>query len=138
MSLRSLISATNIAFLLGGVYFTSLAGLHESTVYSVVPALLCFVAFGLGVQTQWFLSGPWRTATAVLVVMLTVVQEAANLSLATASDYYTLGSTLINGVVLIVFLGVLLSTLKNVVREEEQEEEESGGKTVHKQAAVQK
>lgn len=71
--------------------------------------------------------------------MLLVVQEAANLSVETASDYYTLVSTLVNGALLVVFLGVLLSTLKNVVTAESQEEEDEGSrKSALKQTASQK
>ncbi|MGI0078084.1 MAG: hypothetical protein ACRECH_00475 [Nitrososphaerales archaeon] len=121
MSFRTIVSSPNIVFLLGGVYFAALAGMRESTIYSVIPATLCFVAFGLGIQSEWFLSSPWRTATAVLVVVLLVVQEAANLSVETTSDYYTLSSTLINGIFLVVFLGVLLSTLKSSVSREKEE-----------------
>ncbi len=115
---------TNIVMLLGGIYFATLAGAHEATIYSIIPAILCFVAFGLGIQSKWLLSRPWRTATAAFVIILLVVQLAADFAVANASDYYAMASILINGALLILFLGVLLSTLKGSVTQERKERDE--------------
>lgn len=112
-------------FLLGGIYFALLAAFNETTIYATIPASLCFIAFGLGFKADWLFSSPWRVATAVLVIALTSVQEAANLSVESAGDIYTVSSTLINGIMLVLFLGVLLQTLKNVVGRGREEGEAS-------------
>lgn len=122
-------------FLLGGIYFALLAVLSETTIYTTIPAGLCFIAFGLGLKADWLFSSPWRVATAVLVIALTSVQEAANLSVESAGDIYIVSSTLINGIILVLFLGVLLQTLKNVVGRVREEGEDS---TVQKQVSSSK
>lgn len=122
MSYARLLTATNIAFIIGGVYFALLVALGETGFFSIVPVIMCFLSFALGVRDQWFFSEPWRLATAVFVLVLLVVQEGANAVVVTGVDLFTIGSIAVNGGVLLVFVGVALSCLRVITRGEEEGE----------------
>ena len=124
MSYARLLTATNISFIVGGVYFASLVALGETGVFSIVPMLLCVISFALGLRDQWFFSGPWRLATAVFVLVLLAAQEGANAVVVTGVDVFTIGSMAINGVFLLVFVGLALSCLRMMTRHEEEGERE--------------
>jgi hypothetical protein len=129
LSARELISPTNLLFILAGLYFVILAALAESSVYASIGALLCFVAAILSLQKKLFFAGPWRVASAVFVLVLTVSQ-LMTVSLSGIATSIVVASGLINGAFFILFLGVLLSVAKEVSKKpkEEEEEEKKGSK----------
>jgi hypothetical protein len=135
LELKNLVSVTNIALFIGGIYFAALAGLQEATIYTVIPAILCFVAFGLGIQPDWLLSNPWRTATSALVIVLLLFEVATDIAVVSSGDYYTLASFLLNGIFLVLFIGVLLALLKKNLGQQEakNEEEEFPARSIPKQ-----
>lgn len=114
-------------FLLAAVYFIAVAGLGQASVYSVVGAVLCFIAAGLlVVKKDNVITGFWRAATAVFCLVMFVAQVFANALSPAFTGVYLVGSTLINGAFLILFIGVLLSTTQKIVKKSEEviEEEE--------------
>ena len=123
LSARSIISASNILFLIAGLYFATLAGLGESSVYGLIATIVCFVSIPLGVKKSWFFSGPWRVGAAVFVLVLTVSQLISVAMTATMSAV-TIGSGLINGVLFVVFLGVMLATAKDITKSVANEDED--------------
>ena len=127
MSAKQIISASNVAFLLAGVYFAALAGLGESTVYAVIATVICFISIALSYRKSWFFSGPWRVASSVFVLVLTVSQLIST-SLAVAFSNVEIGSALINGAIFVVFLGVLLSTSREVAKTTTEREEKEAKK----------
>jgi hypothetical protein len=123
MSFRDVLTVTNIVFLIGGVYFVIVAVLGESTMYAIIPAVLCFIAIALSFQKSFYFTGPWRVATAVSVLILSVGQVVSSLSGGSTSDYYTIATVVLNGVLFILFCGVLLSSAREVTKLEGGEEE---------------
>ena len=123
MSAKNLLTGTNVMFLLATIYFIVVALLGEGSTYSVAGAILCSLAIIVSFW-QTIISGPWRVATASFSLVLFVVQLAADLA---SSDLYnatTLGSTLINGAFFLLFLGVLLSTARDILRRSTEEEDQ--------------
>jgi hypothetical protein len=124
MSFRDVASVTNIVFLAGGIYFAAVGATGEATIYSIVPAVLCFVAFGLSFRENLYFAGPWRVATAVSILVLLVGQEISSFSSTSAFDPYTIGTILLNGALFVLFFGVLLSSAREITKQERGEEEE--------------
>ena len=122
-SRKSLITATNVVYLLAGLFFIAVSALDEGSVYSVVAAVLCFVSIGLALKEQdWFFASPFRVATAVFVLALTITQLYADFSSPDPSALATAGSVVINGVLFIVFLGVTMVALHPILKLESEEE----------------
>lgn len=125
MSYRDVLTITNIVFLIGGVYFAIVGVLGEATIYSVIPAVLCFIAVALSFRESLYFTGPWRVATALSVLILLAGQEFSSLSGGSISDYYTIATIVVNGALFVVFCGVLLSSAREVTKLENGEEEET-------------
>lgn len=124
MSLRSIFSVTNLAFLAGGVYFAAIAASQEATIYTAIVAVLCFVSVLFSLRESFHFSGPWRVASSVAVLVLLAGQEIASFRSGGGTDAYSIGVVLLNGALLVVFLGVLLSSSREVTRQETKEEAE--------------
>lgn len=117
-----MLTGTNIMFLLAAVYFLVVGMLGEGSIYTIAGTILCLLAVAASVR-QTLISGPWRVATASFSLVLFVVQLGANM---TSKDPYgtaTIASTLISGAFFLLFLGVLLSTARAVLRKATEEEE---------------
>ena len=119
---KNLFDVTNIAYLVAAVYFLVVSALGEATSYSAAAALLCLVSLALALRKEWFFSVPWRVATAAFVLVLFLAQMVAASS--QTSSTTSLGSILINGVFLLIFLGVLLSAVHDSIKKESEEEKE--------------
>ncbi|MDA4131375.1 MAG: hypothetical protein OK457_11445 [Thaumarchaeota archaeon] len=128
---KTLLTIPNMMFLITGVYFALVAGLQEGPSLAVVGAILCFVAFGLAYKSEWFFSGPWRVATVVFSLVVLITQLASNF-LAPNSNTVLVASTLINGVLFLVLLGVLLSSAKDMIGRKSEEEKEEEPETKKK------
>lgn len=125
MSTRNVLTVTNIVLLIGGVYFLLLAALGQASIYSVIPAALCFISFVLAYRDDLFFSDPFRISTSVFVLILLIAEEYSAFS-AFAFNAVTVASIIVNGVLFFLFMGCTLSILRHLakVREEEMEEEE--------------
>jgi hypothetical protein len=124
MSRENAISITNIVFLLGGIYFVLVGLLGEATIYSIVPGALCFIAIALSLRDGIYFAGPWRVATCVSVLALLGGQEFSSLNGFSFSNYYTVGTVVLNGALFILFCGLLLSTGREITKKKQEEEEE--------------
>ena len=124
MSAKDFINGTNVMFLLAGIYFAAVAALGEGSEYTAVGAVLCFIAVGLVVKKDLLITGPWRAATAAFSLVIFAAQIFANVYSSSPSNVYLIGSTLINGVFLILFIGVVLTTSRDIMRKSEEEEPE--------------
>ncbi len=132
MSARNLVNATNIALLLAGVYFAAVAALGEGSLYSIAGTILCFIAVGLALKKDFVFTGPWRVATAAFSFVIFTGQVIANVSSPSFSNIYTVGSTLINGAFLFVFIGVILTTSRGIMKKSKDEESEEEEKPTKK------
>lgn len=124
MSYRNVLTVTNIVFLIGGVYFAIVAGLGEATIYSLFLSVLCFLSVVFAVRQGFYLTGPWRVASAVAVVALLAGQEVAIFESSFLTDAFAAGTIVLNGALLFLFIGVLLSSAREVTRQKPSEEEE--------------
>jgi hypothetical protein len=124
MSYKDAITITNLVFIIGGIYFVTVAGLGEATIYSLVPAVLCFIAVAISLREGLYFTGPWKVATSVSVLVLLAGQEFSTLSGPVVFNYYTIGTVILNGALFVLFLGVLLSSAREVTKVEHGEEEE--------------
>jgi hypothetical protein len=124
MSYRDVLTITNIVFIIGGVYFVIVSALGEATIYSIVPAILCFISVTLSLREGLYFTGPWRVATAVSVLALLAGQEFSSLNGVIVSNYYTIATVVLNGALFVLFCGVLLSTAREVTKLERREEEQ--------------
>ncbi len=124
LSSKPYFAITNIVFLIGGIYFAVLAIAGEATIYSLIPAVLCFISFGLSARLDLFFASPWRVATSVFILVLLIAQEIVAAS--AGFDVVTASSFLINGVLFIIFLGVALSVIREIAKTKSKEEEEEG------------
>jgi MFS superfamily sulfate permease-like transporter len=120
---RELVTVPNIIFIITGVYFALVAGLQQGPPYAAIGAVLCFVAVGLSYEKEWFFSAPWRVAAVVFCTAVLVTQLASNF-LAVNANGVIVASTIINGVLFLLLLGVLLATAKEMVSREAEEKEE--------------
>ena len=121
-AVKRLFNVTNIAYVVAAVYFLAVTALGEATSYSVAAALLCLVSVALALKKEWFFSVPWRVATSAFVLILFLAQVvAASNETSSAAGW---GSLLINGAFVLIFLGVLLSTVHDSVKKESEEEKE--------------
>jgi cbb3-type cytochrome oxidase subunit 3 len=109
-------------FLLAGIYFVAVAALGEGSRYSVIGAVICFVAVGLAIRKDLFVTGPWRAATAAFATVVFAAQIVANMYSSSFANAYVVGSTLLNGAFLILFLGVVLTTFHEIMRKSKDEE----------------
>jgi hypothetical protein len=123
MQIRTVFSITNIIFLIGGCYFVIVAGLGEANVYSVFLSILCFVSFLVSFREGLYFTGPWRVATATAVLILLAGQEVVSLGGQSSADSYTALIILLNGILFVIFFGVLLSTSREVTKQKTSEEE---------------
>ena len=123
MSARTILGASNVLFLIAGLYFAALAGLGESSVYGLVATIICFVSIPLSIKKSWFFSGPWRVAAAVFVLVLTASQLISD-SMTPRMSMVTIASGLINGVIFVLFLGVMLATTKDITKTVANKEED--------------
>jgi hypothetical protein len=123
MSLRELLTTTDLMFLIAGAYFVILAVLQEASIFTIVPALFCFVAFALGLRKGSIFTGPWRVATSVFALVLFVSQVYANAQNFDLADYISVISFLLNSILFILFLGVFLLCLRELSAKKEAEEE---------------
>ncbi len=123
MQIRSVFSITNIIFLIGGCYFVIAAALGEATVYSVFLSILCFIAFLVSFREGLYFAGPWRVATATAVLILLAGQEVVSFGSLNTADSFTALIIILNGILFVVFFGVLLSTSREVTKQKTSEEE---------------
>jgi hypothetical protein len=126
---RSIFSVANIVFLVGGVYFAALVALGQSSLYSIVPAILCFISFGLALRSDLFFSAPFRLGTTIFVLVLLVAQEFSAFSSSFINLFIT-ATILINGCLFFLYFGCALSVIREIakVKSEEGEEEEEVAK----------
>ncbi|MHB2036949.1 MAG: hypothetical protein ACYCPW_09455 [Nitrososphaerales archaeon] len=122
LSAKDFITGTNVMFLLAGIYFALVAGLGEGSVYSIIGAILCFVAVGLAFNKSMIITGPWRAATAAFSLVMFAAQVIANANSSSLSNLYAVSSILINGAFLILFLGVIFAVTRDIMRKSEAEE----------------
>ena len=124
LSAKNFITATNVMFLLAGIYFAAVAVLGEGSLYSLIGAILCFVAVGLEFKKDLLITGPWRAATASYAFVIFAAQLLANAYSNSFLNVYTVSSTLINSAFLVLFLGVVFSVFRDIMRKSEEEEPE--------------
>ena len=117
-AIRNLLTVTNIAYLVAAIYFIVVAVSGQATSYSISAAVLCIVSIPLALKKDWFFSVPIRVATAAFLVTLFATQVIAT------AGTSLVGSFLINGILLLVFLGVLLSVTRDSIKKETEEERE--------------
>ena len=110
-------------FSLAAVYFVAVASLGEGSVYSAIVGVLSLIAIAFSVRKDFIISGPWRVATAVFCLVMFVAQIEADANSPWFFNAYNISSTLINGIFLILFVGVVLSTLRQILRKPEAKEE---------------
>ncbi|MCL5068720.1 MAG: hypothetical protein M1368_10270 [Thaumarchaeota archaeon] len=110
MSARDLVTFTNLLFIVAGIYFVIVSALGEASTYSLVGTVLCLVAVTLSIRKGIYFVAPWRVATSSFVLSMSF------------SSYLIAASTLINGIFLILFLGVLLLTAKEMTKQKKEEE----------------
>ena len=110
-------------FLLAAVYFLAVAALGEGSTYAVSGTALCLLAVVANLR-KTVVSDPWRVATASFSLVLFVVQLGADFTSKAQSNPSNIASTLINGAFFLLFLGVLLSTTRVMLRKATDEEEE--------------
>ena len=123
MPVRELLTATDFMFLIGGAYFAVLAVLQEASIFTIVPAVFCFVAFAFGLKKGSMFAGPWRVASSVFALVLFISQVFANAQNFHLADYISIISFLVNGILFILFLGVFLLCLREISAGREAEEE---------------
>ena len=124
LSAKDFITGTNVMFLLAAIYFVAVAALGEGSEYSAVGAVLCFLAVGLVVKKDLLITGPWRAATAAFSLVIFAAQIFANVYSSSSANVYLVGSTLINGAFLVLFIGVVLTTSRDIMRKSKEEEPE--------------
>lgn len=122
MSARDLVTFTNLLFIVAGIYFVIVSALGEASTYSLVGTVLCLVAVTLSIRKGIYFVAPWRVATSSFVLSMFVSQIVANSYAGSFSSYLIAASTLINGIFLILFLGVLLLTAKEMTKQKKEEE----------------
>lgn len=135
MSYRSAFTVTNIVFLIGGVYFALVAVLNEATVYTAFLSVLCFVSFIVSLREGLYFAGPWRVASATAVLVLLAGQEVVSFGAASTADFFTAATIVLNGVLFVVFFGVLLSCAREVTKQKTSEEAEEEGKEAEASAS---
>ena len=116
---KDLLTITNIAYLVGAVYMIVVVVAGQASPYSFAGAVLCIISVPLALRKEWFFSVPLRVAAAAFMLTLFAAQimsASANSSLAS--------SFLVNGVFLLLFLGVFLSTVRDSLKKETKEEKE--------------
>jgi hypothetical protein len=118
------VTATNVMFLLAAMYFVAVAALGEGSLYSAIIGALSLIAIALSVRKDFVISGPWRVATAVFCLVMFAAQIEADAYSPSFFNAYDVSSTLINGIFLTLFVGVVLSALKQILRKPEAEDEE--------------
>jgi hypothetical protein len=124
LSAREFLSVTNIMFVIAGIYFIAVAALGEGSAYSAIGALLCLVAVVLMLWKDLIVTAPWRTASAAFSLVLFLGQLIANATSTSAATVYSIASTIVNGALFVLFLGVLLSTSREMMRKSTSEEED--------------
>jgi hypothetical protein len=124
LSARQFLSITNIMFVIAGIYFIVVAGLGEGSAYSAIGALFCFVAVVLMVWKDLMVTAPWRTAAAAFSLVLFLGQLVANATSTSTASAYSITSTVVNGALFVLFLGVLLSASRDMMRKSTSEEED--------------
>ncbi len=137
LSARKLLSATNIMFLVAGIYFLTVAGLGEGSVYSAIGTLLCFVAAGLAIRKDLIVAAPFRTATAAFSAVVFLGQIVADTTSTSGANVYTIGSAVINSTLFVLFVGVLLSASRDMMRAPSSEEDEKEEKKESKRLTYQ-
>ena len=115
--MKSLLTVTNLAYVIAAIYFIAVSALGEATAYSISAAILCLVSVPLSLKKDWFFSVPFRVATAAFAIILFMGQLVA-------SSTSVLSAFLINGVLLVIFLGVFLSAIRDSMKKESKEEKE--------------
>lgn len=122
---KGVFSLSNIIFLLAGLVFLAVAALNEGSIYSVLVAIACFIAVGLSFRESLFFASPWRVATAVAVLIITLWQVIADAYSPNVSDASNVGSIILNGALFILLLGVTLTSLHPLIKETNDEDEEA-------------
>ncbi len=120
---KELISIPNIVFLVTGLYFVIVAAIGEGSVYTVLGGILCFISAGLAVEKDWFLSAPWRLATAAFSIIILLAQLGTDFTVSNLTAAVVV-SVIINGALFLLLAGVFLWTAKDLTTREEKEEEE--------------
>jgi hypothetical protein len=118
------VTATNVMFLLAAMYFVAVAAFGEGSLYSAIIGALSLIAIAFSVRKDFVISGPWRVATAVFCLVMFAAQIEADAYSPSFFNAYDVSSTLINGIFLTLFVGVVLSALKQILRKPEAEDEE--------------
>ena len=75
---KQLLSIPNIVLIVTGVYFLIVAGINQGSPYTVIGAILCFIAVGLSFEKDLFFAAPWRLATAAFSMFVLLVQLASD------------------------------------------------------------
>lgn len=122
---KGVLSLSNILFLIAGLVFLVVAALNEGSIYSVFVAIACFIAVGLSFRETLFFASPWRVATAVAVLIVTLWQIIADAYSPTISSTTNVASIVLNGSLFILFLGVTLASLHPLIKETTEESEEA-------------
>jgi hypothetical protein len=123
MEIRNIFSVTNIIFLIGGCYFVIVAALGEATIYSVFLSVLCFLSFLFSFREGLYFAGPWRVATSTAVLILLAGQEVVSFGALSSADTFSALIIILNGILFVVFFGVLLSTSREVTKQKSSEQE---------------
>jgi hypothetical protein len=120
---KQLLSTPNIVFIVTGIYFLIVAGLDEGSPYTVIGAILCFIAVGLSFEKDLFFAWPWRLATAAFSILVLLVQLGSDFTFVN-TNAAVVASGFINGILFILDLGVLIWTGKDMTAREKKEEED--------------
>lgn len=132
MRAKVLITGSNIMFLLAAVYFVAVAALGEGSAFTFIGTILCLIAVFVSLNTNMWFSGPWRVATAVFSIVLFIYQVGSDFVSNALYSASILASLLINGAFFLLFLGVLLSTSRDIMRKSTEEEDEEETKEAKK------
>lgn len=132
MSVKEIPTFANIMFLVAAIYFIIISALGEGSSYSTVGTVLCIVAVLFSLRKTLYFAAPWRVASASFVLAMFVSQVIANSYAGNFSSYLIATSTLINGILFILFLGVLLLTAKEMKKETKEEKPKQEKKSAQK------
>ena len=132
MSVKEIPTFANIMFLVAAIYFVIIAVLGEGSIYSTVGTLICIIAVLFSLRKTIYFVAPWRVASASFASAMFVSQVIANSYAGNFSSYLIATSTLINGILFILFLGVLLVTAKEMKKETKEEKPKQEKKSAQK------
>lgn len=132
MSAKELLSFSNIMFIVAAIYFLVVSALGEGSFYSTSGTVLCILAVVLVIRKDMYFTAPWRVATSSFTAAMFVSQVIANSYAGGFSSYLIATSTVVNGILFVLFLGVLLLTAKEMTKQKKEDKPKQEKKSAQK------